>query len=160
MPEPLLHIVLFQPRIPQNTGNVARLCIGLGARLHLVEPLGFELSEKRVRRAGLDYWPALDLRVHPFSWSPAEIQGRFFLFTKRAPASIFAARFQRGDWLVFGSEDTGLPENILNAHSERCLSLPLYGPIRSQNLASAVAAAGYLALADLHRNGEIPLPTD
>ncbi len=149
-----LHVVLYQPRIPQNTGNIGRLCVGLNARLHLVPPLAFAIDEKKVRRAGLDYWPHLQLEMEPETWTPDESRGPFFLFTKRASRSIYDVGFTKGAWLVFGSEDTGLPKTFTERWPEQCVALPQYGPVRSQNLANAVAAASYLALRDLFQNGE------
>ncbi|MBF0245239.1 MAG: tRNA (cytidine(34)-2'-O)-methyltransferase [Planctomycetes bacterium] len=149
-----LNILLYQPLIPQNTGNIGRLCVGTNCRLHLVRPLGFELSEKQVRRAGLDYWPHLDLVVHD-SWSPESCPGRFFLFSKKAQRSAFDVEYRSGDWLVFGSETTGLPKDMLANHETHALALPQYGPVRSQNLSNAVSAACYLALRDLQRQGVV-----
>lgn len=142
-----MNILLYQPRIPQNTGNIGRLCVGTSSRLFLVEPMSFALDEKKVRRAGLDYWPHLDLTVLK-SWRPEDCPGRLFLFSKRAQRSIFDVRFEKGDWLAFGSEDTGLPAEFLGDVGNT-VRLPQYGPVRSHNLSNAVAAAAYLALKDI-----------
>lgn len=146
-----MNIVLYHPQIPQNTGNIGRLCVGVGARLHLVKPYGFELTEKKVRRAGLDYWPHLDY-IEMDEWDPSEVEdgNRVFLMTKFAELSIFDLTFKKGDWFVFGAETVGLPEKMRKEHSEKCVKLPMEGPIRSQNLANAVSAVSYLALKDIH----------
>jgi tRNA (cytidine/uridine-2'-O-)-methyltransferase len=148
--DPNFNVVLYQPEIPQNTGNIGRLCVGTACRLHLVEPLGFDLNEKKVRRAGLDYWSDLDLKIWP-SWSPKELEGRFFLFTKSAERSIFDIKFQRGDTLVFGCETQGLPREMVREYSECALRLPQFGPVRSQNLSNCVSAAIYLGLNSLNQ---------
>jgi tRNA (cytidine/uridine-2'-O-)-methyltransferase len=146
---PNFDIVLYQPEIPQNTGNIGRLCVGTGCRLNLVEPLGFELDEKRCRRAGLDYWPDLDLKVWP-TWGPSQVKGRCFLFTKNAKRSIFDVEFVHGDTLVFGCETQGLPKSMLEQYEAQTVSFPHYGPVRSQNLSNCVSAAVYLGLKDIH----------
>jgi tRNA (cytidine/uridine-2'-O-)-methyltransferase len=145
-----LNIVLYEPQIPQNTGNIGRLCVGLKAHLHLVKPYGFELSEKKVRRAGLDYWPHLKLSEYDF-WEPK--LERTFLFSKNATKSIFDIEFEKGDWLVFGAETTGLPSSMMENHAEKMVTLPMYGSIRSHNLANSVSAAAYLALKSMHDKG-------
>jgi tRNA (cytidine/uridine-2'-O-)-methyltransferase len=152
MSDPNLNIVLYQPKIPQNTGNIGRLCVGLNAHLHLVKPYGFELSEKKVRRAGLDYWPHLQLSEYD-SWEPTS--NRTFLFSKTASKSIFDVEFKKGDYLVFGAETTGLPKEMMENHAEKMITLPMYGSIRSHNLANSVSAAAYLALNSIQKNGEI-----
>lgn len=149
MSDPYFDVVLYQPEIPQNTGNIGRLCVGTACRLHLVKPLGFELDEKKVRRAGLDYWQHLDLEVHD-QWDPSAVEGNCYLFTKKAKLSFFDVEPQRGDTLVFGCETRGLPQEMIEKHEENTVSLPQYGPVRSQNLSNAVSAAVYLALKGLH----------
>ena len=151
---PHFNIVLYQPEIPQNTGSIGRLCVGTACRLHLVEPLGFDLSEKKVRRAGLDYWPDLDIKIWPI-WDPSQVAGRFFLFTKSAEKSIFDVEFQKGDTLVFGCETMGLPREMVHQFNQNTLRLPQYGPVRSQNLSNCVAAAVYLGLNSLEKQGLI-----
>ena len=150
---PILHVVLVEPLIPQNTGAVGRLCVGTGVRLHLIEPLGFDLSEKAVRRAGLDYWKRVDLHVHP-SWeaciaaigAPPE---RLTFLSSHATPSYTERRFDRGDVLVFGRETTGLGAALLAEAGERAYTLPLTGPIRSLNLSMAVGITVYEALRQL-----------
>jgi tRNA (cytidine/uridine-2'-O-)-methyltransferase len=144
-----LNILLYEPQIPQNTGNIGRLCVGINARLHLVKPYGFELSEKKVRRAGLDYWPHLKLSEYD-AWEPKT--NRTFLFSKKATKSIFDIEFEKGDWLVFGAETTGLPSAMMETHADKCCILPMFGEIRSHNLANSVSAAAYLALNSIHKN--------
>jgi tRNA (cytidine/uridine-2'-O-)-methyltransferase len=150
MSEVNLNIVLYNPQIPQNTGNIGRLCVGLNSHLHLVKPYGFELSEKKVRRAGLDYWPHLKLTEYD-SWQPQN--NRTFMFSKKATKSIFDIEFEKGDWLVFGAETTGLPDEMMENHSEKLVTLPMYGKIRSHNLANSVSAAAYLALNSISKKG-------
>jgi tRNA (cytidine/uridine-2'-O-)-methyltransferase len=147
------NVVLFQPEIPQNTGNIGRLCVGTRCRLHLVEPLGFDLDEKKVRRAGLDYWSDLDLKIWP-TWDPQQVEGRFFLFTKKAEKSIFDVEFKAGDTMVFGCETQGLPQEMLDRYPAEQVSFPQYGPVRSHNLSNCVAAAVYLGLKDVKEAGE------
>jgi len=149
--EPNFNVVLYRPEIPQNTGNIGRLCVGTGCRLHLVRPLGFSLDEKRVRRAGLDYWPNLQLEVHDH-WEP---DARCILLTKKAEKSVFDLDFKKGDQLVFGPESSGLPDEWLNAHPEQCYALPQVGPVRSQNLSNAVSAVVYLGLRHLEKSRQI-----
>lgn len=149
------NVVLVQPEIPQNTGNIGRLCVGTGSKLHLVKPLGFDLDEKKVRRAGLDYWPHLDLTLHD-SWDPGK--SRSFFFSKKAKKSVFDVEFEQGDYLVFGCETQGLPEEWIEKHPDRALSLPQFGPVRSQNLSNAVSAVVYLGLKNLVDRKIIVLP--
>lgn len=149
--DPNLNVVLYQPKIPQNTGNIGRLCVGTYSKLHLVKPYGFELSEKKVRRAGLDYWPNLMLEEHEY-WEPQN--QRTFLFSKFAKKSIFDVEFHKGDTLVFGAETTGLPAEMREAHQDKMLTFPMYGPIRSHNLSNTVSAAVYIALMSLHKRGD------
>jgi len=144
-----LNIVLHQPEIPPNTGNIARLCAATRCRLHLIGPLGFELSEKTLKRAGMDYWNLVDWKFWP-SWNEflaGENPGRFFLFSTKATTSYLQGRFQEGDYLVFGRESKGLPESLLHEHSERALTIPMPNPdARSLNLATSVSIVAYEAL--------------
>ncbi len=146
------NIVLVEPQIPPNTGNIGRLSIGTKSHLHLVEPLGFDLSEKAVRRAGLDYWKHVSLTTHKsyaeFRASLAP-EARLWFFTKFAKKSLYAAKFQAGDYLVFGKETTGLSPEIHAAESpEHMLQIPMPGQdiVRSLNLAGCVHIALYEAL--------------
>jgi tRNA (cytidine/uridine-2'-O-)-methyltransferase len=145
-------IVLVEPEIPPNTGNIARLCAATRSRLHLVEPLGFRIDEHAVRRAGLDYWPLVQLETHPdFGAARRQIttidpSARFFLFTGKATRSYLDVRFRPGDALVFGKESQGLSESLLSEHASELVGIPTLGPVRSLNLANAVAIALYEAL--------------
>jgi tRNA (cytidine/uridine-2'-O-)-methyltransferase len=145
-------IVLVEPEIPPNTGNIARLCAATRAHLHLVEPLGFRIDEQAVRRAGLDYWPLVTLSTHPdFATartriSLAQPSARYFLFTGKAERSYVDIQFHPGDVLVFGKESRGLPESLLAEYPGEQVGIPTLGAVRSLNLANAVAIALYEAL--------------
>ena len=146
----LLNIVLVEPEIPQNCGNIARTCAATGSRLHLVEPLGFDVSERAVRRAGLDYWHLVEVRVWPdlpalFAAHP-EAAEDLWLATTKAPRDYSAARFSPDCWLFFGKETAGLPRDFREAHRERCIRLPMVDAARSLNLANSVAVLVYEAL--------------
>lgn len=143
------HLVLVEPQIPPNTGNVARLCAATGCALHLIEPLGFSIADRELKRAGLDYWDAVVLRVHP---SLDEFLATFarpmWLLSTRASTPYSAAPFARGDALVFGKETAGLPQSLLDAHPERALRIPMReGAVRSINLSTSVGVVAYAALA-------------
>ncbi len=149
---PPLNVVLVEPLIPQNTGNIARLCVGTASVLHLVQPLGFDISEKAVRRAGLDYWPHLSLRVHedwPGFLEALPTDARLFGTSRRARRPHTAARFRAGDYLLFGKETTGLSPEILAGLGDDVLCLPRFGPVRSLNLGNSVAVVLYEALRQL-----------
>ncbi len=146
----MVNIVLVEPEIPQNCGNIARTCAATGSRLHLVEPLGFDISERAVRRAGLDYWPMVDLSVYPnmealFEQHP-EAGDDLWLATTKAPGDYTRGVFRDGCWLFFGKETAGLPEWFRLAHYDRCLRLPMREGARSLNLANSVAVLCYEAL--------------
>ena len=148
-PAPPLHVVLVHPEIPPNTGNVARLCAATGTRLHLVEPLGFKITDAQLRRAGLDYWDAVHVQVHP-SWQAcldAIHPVRFFLYSTGSARPYTQVEYRPGDILVFGCETKGLPDALLAAHSDSVLGIPiLTDHVRSLNLSSAVAVVVYEAL--------------
>lgn len=148
MSEPLLHVVLYQPDIPQNTGNIGRSCVAIGARLWLVRPLGFRLEDRYLRRAGMDYWEHLNWEaVDDWETLQNRLAGRrMWLLTKFAHKLAWEARFERGDVLVFGSETRGLPEAIRAAHAESCLKLPMLPVVRSLNLASTANTIMYEAV--------------
>ena len=144
----LLNIVLVEPEIPQNCGNIARTCAATRSRLHLVEPLGFDISEKAVRRAGLDYWPMVDLRVYHslddlFAQNP---DPDLWLATTKAPRDYTAARFREDCWLFFGKETAGLPQWFREKHYDRCIRIPMREDARSLNLSNSVAILTYEAL--------------
>ncbi len=147
----MFNVVLIEPQIPPNTGNIGRLCIATKSRFHLVKPLGFDISEKAVRRAGLDYWKHVDLTVHEsyveFRQSLPE-DARLWFFTKFAKKSLYEAKFSSGDYLVFGKETTGLPEEVHKTEEENLLRIPMPGSeiVRSLNLAGTVHIALYEGL--------------
>ena len=144
----MFNIILHEPEIPPNTGNVMRLCANTGASLHLVKPLGFRLDEKSVRRAGLDYRELADVRVHESLEACLDALGRprWFAFSTHASAAHDSARFERGDALLFGAETRGLPAAVLEACPfERRLRIPMLAGVRSLNLSNAVAVAVYEA---------------
>jgi tRNA (cytidine/uridine-2'-O-)-methyltransferase len=147
-----MHVVLFEPEIPPNTGSIARLCAATLTPLHLIEPLGFKIDDKHLKRAGLDYWQFVDLRVHK-SWSSfltAERSTRLMLFSKRAECSYTQAQFRDDDYLLFGPETRGLPQEMLDAFSDRCYRIPMMGTgVRSLNLSNAVSIVLYEALRQL-----------
>ena len=147
----MLNIVLVEPEIPQNCGNIARTCAATRSRLHLIRPLGFDISEKAVRRAGLDYWPMVDLRVYDnlddfFAQTGAE---DMWLATTKAPRCYSQAQFRDGCYLIFGKETAGLPEDFRLAHAQRCIRIPMYENARSLNLSNSVAILTYEALRQL-----------
>ncbi len=142
-----LNVVLFEPEIPQNTGNIGRSCVAVGAKLWLVEPLGFELTEKRLRRAGLDYWQYLDLAIVQ-NWDQLLQQlpdMHPWVFTKHAEHSYVDAKYDIGDTLVFGNESSGLPAYIHDSWNERCVRIPMRTEVRSLNLATTAGIAIYEA---------------
>ncbi|MEM7448394.1 MAG: tRNA (cytidine(34)-2'-O)-methyltransferase [Myxococcota bacterium] len=146
----MFRVVLVEPEIPQNTGSIGRTCVATESPLHLIEPLGFSLEERRVRRAGLDYWSSLELHRHQsieeyFDRHP----GRFHLLTSRSETSYLDAAFQAGDALIFGKESVGLPETLVEKFPERSCSIPMPGPVRSLNLSNSVAIVLYEALRQL-----------
>lgn len=141
----MLHIVLIEPEIPPNTGNIARLCLAAGARLHLVGELGFSLDEKSLKRAGMDYWHLCD--IHRWE-SLQDLQkknsdGRFFYFSTKARKTYWDETFANGDFFVFGRESRGLPESLLHANADRVLKIPMTPEARSLNLATSVGIALY-----------------
>lgn len=148
MSEPLLHIVLYQPEIPQNTGNIGRTCVAIGAKLWLVRPLGFRVDDRSLKRAGMDYWQHLDWEVAD-SWDEVRRQrpeAQVWCLTKSANRLVWDATFQRGDILLFGSESRGLPSSILVEYQAHNLKLPMHTLVRSLNLASTVNTAAYEAV--------------
>src|SRR3954470_10889149 len=137
----MFNVVLVEPEIPPNTGNVGRLCLATRSTLHLVQPLGFDIDDRQLQRAGLDYWKEVDVRL----WrSFAELQAaqspaaRFFFLTTKTKRAYYEEQFREGDFLVFGRETKGLPEPLLRSNAERLLTIPMHGT-RSLNLATAVA---------------------
>ena len=147
----MLNIVLAEPEIPQNCGNIARTCAATGSRLHLIHPLGFDISEKAVKRAGLDYWHLVDVREYrdlTDFFSKNKVEQMWCLSTK-APQSYTQANFRDGCYLFFGKETKGLDEAFLEQHRETCIRLPMRSDARSLNLSNAVAITVYEALRQL-----------
>ena len=144
----MIEIVLIEPEIPQNTGNIARTCVATASRLHLVEPLGFSISDRQLKRAGLDYWFDLDLTIWPDfdSWYRAFAGKSLFYATTKAPRTYAEPAYPEDTVLVFGKETKGLPESLLQAHPERCIRIPMQSESRSLNLANAVAVVSYEVL--------------
>ncbi len=143
----MINIVLVEPRIPQNAGNIARTCAATGCRLHLVEPMGFAVDDKKLKRAGLDYWHLLDITYYrDLNDFFLKNSGEMFFFTTKAQRRYCDARFPEGCYLLFGQEDRGLPEQLLREHRERCLRFPMREGARSLNLSNSVAIAVYEAL--------------
>jgi len=147
----MLNIVLVEPEIPQNCGNIARTCAATGARLHLIRPLGFDISDKAVKRAGLDYWhlvEVFDYENLDHFFSKNQVRQMWCLSTK-APRSYTHARFEDECYLFFGKETKGLPEDFLEAHRDQCIRLPMRDAARSLNLSNSVAITVYEALRQL-----------
>jgi tRNA (cytidine/uridine-2'-O-)-methyltransferase len=146
-----MHIVLYNPEIPQNTGNIARTCAATGCMLHLIKPLGFSLEDRYLKRAGLDYWPMMSLRVYEgFDDLLQAYPGASFRFLTTKAAEGYADVFYRADdFLVFGSETHGLPESLLQKTYDRCIRIPMIPGARSLNLSNAVAIVVYEALRQL-----------
>ena len=143
-----LHVVLVEPEIPQNTGNIARTCAAVGASLHLVEPLGFSIEDRYLKRAGLDYWHLLTVRAYPDfgSYKQANDTRSFVYATKRSSKVYTDVRYEGPCTLVFGKETQGLPDTILSGNEDRCVRIPMTNGVRSLNLSNAVAILVYEAL--------------
>ena len=148
---PTLNIVLLEPQIPQNTGNIARTCAATGSVLHLVRPLGFDISDAAVKRAGLDYWHLVDVHVYDDLDELFEKNDvrQMRLFSTKAPRSYAEAGYEDGCYLFFGRETTGLPEEFLDAHYESCVRIPMRAEARSLNLSNSVAVGVFEALRQL-----------
>src|SRR2546423_15192378 len=150
----MFNVVLVEPEIPPNTGNVGRLCLATESTLHLVKPLGFSLEDRQLKRAGLDYWTDVDLRI----WdSLGELQGaqrggsRWFFLKTKSDRAYYEVPFEAGDFLVFGRETKGLPETLLQANVNNCLTIPMHGT-RSLNLSTAVAVVLFEAVRQIRSN--------
>jgi tRNA (cytidine/uridine-2'-O-)-methyltransferase len=158
-----LHIALVEPEIPWNTGNVGRTCLAVDAQLHLIEPLGFSLAEREVRRAGLDYWPRVRLRVWRGWAAFAEALpdlGEPFFFSAAARRRLFDVRFPSDTVLVFGRESVGLPRTLLEAHPDRLVAIPMVDPeVRSLNLSTAAAVAAFEVVRQWDGGGVGPAPS-
>lgn len=157
-----MNIVLHEPEIPSNTGNIGRTCVAAGARLHLIEPLGFRLGEKMIRRAGMDYWDKLDVRTYLdyedfLQQNPG---AKIYFATTKGQRLYTEVRYEPDCYLMFGKESAGIPEEILVKHPDRCIRIPMGKDIRSLNLANSVAIVLYEALrqnhfADLQTEGQL-----
>lgn len=151
----MFNVVLIEPEIPPNTGNIGRLCLATGSTLHLVRPLGFSIDDKTLKRAGLDYWKEIDLKL----WDSfarlraAHPEGRFWYLTTKSERAYDRAAFAAGDFLVFGRETKGLPEPLLQANAGRCLTIPMTGKVRSLNLATSVGIVLFEAMRQLRAGG-------
>ncbi len=143
-----MNVVLYEPEMPLNTGNIGRTCVATGTRLHLIEPLGFKLNEKAVRRAGLDYWDKLDVTVYcDFQdFLDRNPGAKLYMATTKAPKVYTDISYEPDCYLMFGRESAGIPEEILVEHQETCIRIPMWGDIRSLNLANSVAIVLYEAL--------------
>lgn len=142
-----LNIVLVEPEIPQNTGNIARTCAATGSKLHIVKPMGFEISDKHLKRAGLDYWYLLDITYYEnLADFFSKNNGNFYFCTTKAPHKYTDAAFQDEDYLFFGKETKGLPEDLLKDNLDKCIRIPMISEARSLNLSNSVAVVVYEAL--------------
>lgn len=157
-----MHIILHQPEIPANTGNIGRTCVATGTDLHLIEPLGFVLNEKTVKRAGMDYWEKLN--VHRYmnyeEFKKEHPNGRIWMATTKAKKSYTEASFEPDDYIMFGKESAGIPEELLVDNEEYCIRIPMLSEIRSLNLSNSVAIVLYEALrqndfANMKTDGEL-----
>ena len=146
--KPAFNIVLYQPEIPANTGNIGRLCVGSNSRLHLIKPFRFLMDDKSLKRAGLDYWHELDLDIHDnieviLDDNPIE---RIYFCTTKSTNSYIDRTYNEGDFFIFGPESRGLPESMLQQYPDRCITIPMSGKIRSINLSNSVAVILYEAI--------------
>ena len=143
-----MNIVLLEPEIPANTGNIGRTCVATGSTLHLIKPLGFSLAEKELKRAGLDYWPKLKYKVYEnyADFLEQNPGAKIHFATTKAKKVYTAASFEQDDYIMFGKESAGIPEEILLENQEMCIRIPMIGDIRSLNLGNSVAIVLYEAL--------------
>ena len=151
----MINIVLHEPEIPQNTGNIGRTCVATGMRLHLIKPLGFSLDEKQLKRAGLDYWPDLDVTVYEdYEDFLARNPGaKIYYATTKGHLVYTQAQYEPDCYIMFGKESAGIPEEILREHEDSCVRIPMIGETRSLNLSNAVAIVAYEALRQLDFEG-------
>ncbi|MBL8746346.1 MAG: tRNA (cytidine(34)-2'-O)-methyltransferase [Phycisphaerae bacterium] len=168
MPTPLFHVVMHEPEIPNNTGNIGRTCVATGCALHLIRPLGFDTSEKALRRAGLDYWSRLDVREHenwdrylestrPDGRGEGATPPRMWLTSGKRGLPLWQADLRPGDHLVFGKETAGLPESLLAAHPGRIITLPMVAGERGLNVSTVVCAVVYEGIRQCVARGEVAL---
>ncbi|MBB5263320.1 tRNA (cytidine/uridine-2'-O-)-methyltransferase [Catenibacillus scindens] len=146
----MMNIVLLEPEMPANTGNIGRTCVATGTRLHLIEPLGFKVNDKTVKRAGLDYWDDLDVTIYDdfkdFLEKNPQCAGKLYMFTTKSRQCYCDVTYPKDAWLMFGKESAGIPEEILVDYEDYCVRIPMIGQIRSLNLSNSVAIALYEAL--------------
>ena len=150
-----LNIVLHEPEIPANTGNIGRTCVATGTRLHLIKPLGFDISDKAVKRAGLDYWPKLDVTVYESYEDFLERNpgAKIYYATTKGPQTYVDVQYEEDCFIMFGKESAGIPEEILVENEETCIRIPMLDEIRSLNLSNSVAVVLYEALRQNHFDG-------
>ena len=158
----MLNIVLLEPEIPTNTGNIGRTCVAAGARLHLIEPLGFRITQKEVKRAGLDYWDQLDVTIYDNyqDFLDKNPNAKIYMATTKARHTYADVKYEEDAYIMFGKESAGIPEEILVENEETCIRIPMFGEIRSLNLSNSVAIVLYEALrqhnfSDLTQTGEL-----
>ena len=151
----MINIVLHEPEIPQNTGNIGRTCVATGMRLHLIKPLGFSLDEKQLKRAGLDYWPDLDVTVYEsYEDFLSKNEGaKIYYATTKGHLVYTQEQYEPDCYIMFGKESAGIPEEILREHEDTCVRIPMIGETRSLNLSNAVAIVAYEALRQLDFEG-------
>lgn len=157
-----MNIVLLEPEIPANTGNIGRTCVATGTKLHLIEPLGFKINEKELKRAGLDYWEHLDYEryIDYEDFRAKHPHAKIYMATTKARRTYADVSFSMDDYIMFGKESAGIPEEILVENEETCIRIPMLGEIRSLNLSNAVSIVLYEALRqnrfdDLEKEGEL-----
>ena len=151
----MLHVILYEPEIPQNTGNISRTCAATGCSLHLIKPLGFELSDKYLKRAGLDYWSLLELHIYE-NWADFREKHpdvRPWMASTKAGCTYAEVSYDKDDWILFGKETKGLPEDLLRADYERAIRIPMRQEARSLNLSNSVAIVLYEALRQVNFPG-------
>ncbi len=143
-----LNVVLLEPEIPQNTGNISRTCAATGISLHMIEPFGFEITDAKLKRAGLDYWQYLDVHYYKNieEFYEKNVNGTFYYFSTKAPKCYTQVQYPENSYLIFGKESAGIPEQILKENLDKCVRIPMLEHIRSLNLSNSVAIAVYEAL--------------
>ena len=148
----MINIVLLEPEIPANTGNIGRTCVAIGAKLHLIEPMGFRINEKQVKRAGLDYWPKLNYEIYDSysDFMEKNAGAKIYMATTKAKKIYSEAEYEDGCFIMFGKESAGIPEEILVDNEENCVRIPMFEDTRSLNLGNSVAIFAYEELHRLH----------